>query len=58
MGALALGYVLGQGSHQNVNDLIGVGFTLTDPEGFDVSDFEEGYTLEDLQVRALHFIGE
>ena len=37
------GYRAGRGSHQNVNDLIEAGFTVTDPEGYEVYNFEEDY---------------
>jgi hypothetical protein len=41
IGGVCSGYIAGRQSHQNVNDLISVGFTVTDPEGFPVRDFDE-----------------
>lgn len=42
IGCVILGYIAGQQSHQNVNDLIAVGFKVTDPEGHECRQFEEG----------------
>lgn len=44
---LALGYMLAVEQQepcrcQHANDLIEAGFTITDPEGYDVAWFEEG----------------
>lgn len=36
------GYQVGRTSHQNLNDLLSVGFTLTDQDGYEVERFEEG----------------
>ncbi len=39
--SFTLGY-LARGQHgQNANDLLSVGFTITDPEGFPVERFDE-----------------
>jgi hypothetical protein len=39
---IVAGYEVGRESHQNVNDLLTVGYTLVDPDGYEVSNFEEG----------------
>lgn len=36
----AAGYMIGQDSVQNANDLLSVGFTITDPEGFEIRRFD------------------
>jgi len=35
-------YYAGRASHQNVNDLISVGWNIADPEGYTVERFDEG----------------
>jgi len=39
---LTVGYYFGRASQQSANDLIEAGFTIVDPEGYAVRDFDDG----------------
>jgi hypothetical protein len=43
---LVVGYSLGRSSHQNVNDLISVGYTVTDPDGYQCERWDEGIAID------------
>lgn len=53
----AASYQLGRESHQDVNDLLSAGFTLTDPEGFECRSFEEGFgsAVRGVYARLVHW---
>ena len=40
---VAIGYYAGRNSHQNANEMIGAGFTVIDPEGYEIESFDEGF---------------
>jgi len=42
---LPIGYSLGRYSHQNVNDLISVGFRVFDEDGYEVEHFDDGLSI-------------
>ena len=42
LAGLTLGFYAGRESHQNVNDLIRVGFKVIDPDGYECNQWDEG----------------
>lgn len=40
--SLIVGYAAGRQSHQNANDLIAAGFTITDCDGYECEKFDDG----------------